>query len=484
MMSVKICKIFGSNDLWLYAFVVSFLLGIYSCQKLVTVDPPSTSINSGNVFNNDATAIAAITDVYVKISGTNLVGGGLGSLSLFPGLSADELALFNGATNYKSNFYYRNDLSATNLNLPDYWSSIYPIIYLVNTGIEELARSRSLTSSVKNSLIGEAKFLRAFCYFYLVNLYGDVPLALTSDFEINSSLPRTSKTIVYDQIIADLKDAQTLLSDQYLNATLLNVTIDRLRPTKWAAMALLARVCLYTDKWSDAENLASAVISHSSLYDTVPLDNVFLKNSREAIWQLQPVNAGWNTEDAKTFLLPSTGPDPNIYPFYLSSFLLSKFESGDKRKEEWVKSLTVGGNTYSYAQKYKSATLNNPVTEYKMVMRLAEQFLIRAEARTRLDNYMGARSDLNIVRKRARLGEINANDKASLLTAILGERQVELFTEWGDRWFDLKRTGNVDAVMSNVTPQKGGNWNSNWQWYPISQNELLNNHALIQNQGY
>ncbi len=58
------------------------------------------------------------------------------------------------------------------------------------------------------------------------------------------------------------------------------------------------------------------------------------------------------------------------------------------------------------------------------------------------------------------------------LTALYHERQVELFTEWGHRWLDLKRTKRIDAVMAPVTQQKGGAWNSNWQWYPLPQSEI------------
>jgi len=119
---------------------------------------------------------------------------------------------------------------------------------------------------------------------------------------------------------------------------------------------------------------------------------------------------------------------------------------------------------------------------------LGEQCLIRAEARAQQGNLNGAISDLDIIRKRAGLPLIaNTNPGISqsvLLTAILHERQVELFTEWGHRWLDLKRTNNVDGVMNTVTTQKGGTWNSDWQWYPITLSELQTAPNLVQNEGY
>src|SRR5438552_17436425 len=114
-----------------------------------------------------------------------------------------------------------------------------------------------------------------------------------------------------------------------------------------------------------------------------------------------------------------------------------------------------------------------------MYLRLAEQYLIRAEARTQENNISSAQTDLNVIRSRAGLGPVTASDKASLLAAILHERQVELFTEWGHRWFDIKRTGTVDATMTVVTSQKGGTWNTNQQWYPIPQSELQNDVNLV-----
>src|SRR5439155_8132146 len=108
--------------------------------------------------------------------------------------------------------------------------------------------------------------------------------------------------------------------------------------------------------WANAETQSTSVINNNALYDIVSLNNVFLKNSREAIWQLQPVNAGWNTEDARTFILPASGPDATGHPFSLSSLFINNFEIGDQRKINWTNSVTIGGNTYYYPYKYKSAT--------------------------------------------------------------------------------------------------------------------------------
>jgi hypothetical protein len=212
-----------------------------------------------------------------------------------------------------------------------------------------------------------------------------------------------------------------------------------------------------------------------------------LKNSTEAIWQVQPVASGRNTEDGFSFILPGTGPNSSINPVYLSNQQLSSFEPGDQRKINWVGSVTPtppGTITYYFPYKYKSSVASGSATEYLMVFRLAEQYLIRAEARAQQNNFGGAQQDLNIIRARAGLLNTTANDKSSLLAAILHERQVELFTELGHRWLDLKRTNNVDAVMGAVTPLKGGTWQTKDQLYPVPVADILKNPNITQNSGY
>ena len=464
------------------------------CKKLVTVDSPSNGLTSENVYTNDATASAVLISRYAGLgSNSPLRAFSINSISLVSGLSSDELTLYGGTANANTALaqYYLNSLSAgiSTSSSSTIWSDFYSNIYAVNLVLERLAVSGSLTPTVKQQLMGEAKFLRAFYYFYLVNLYGDVPLTTTSDYRVDAVLSRSPQVQVYQQIITDLNDAQNLLTGGYVGADAKSSTVERLRPNKWTATALLARAYLYRQQWDSAELAATAVINNTSLYSLCPnLNNVFLKNSTEAIWQIQPVNPGWNTEDARVFILPPTGPTSNSsitgYPVYLSTQLLNSFDSSDQRRVNWLGSVTVNGNTYYYPYKYKSATLNAPVTEYLMVFRLAEQYLIRSEARARQNNIGGATSDLDTIRKRSGLPDISANDQPSLIAAILHERQVELFTEWGNRWLDLKRTGNLDIVMDSVAVDKHTKWNSNWQWYPIPSYEIAQDPHLVQNLDY
>jgi len=466
-----------------------FVLTLASCRKLVEAPPPVTTINTANVYTSDASAAAVLTSIYAKLSQFASYGNpGLTGASVFCGLSADELALYKGNTNPKYTAYYVNSLSATTYG-SEYWTFIYPYIFTCNAALAGLSSSNSLTPVLKQELMGEAKFMRAYFYFYLVNLYGDVPLVTNTDYKSNANMSRTSQPKVYQQIIADLKDAQALLSSGYVDGGALNSTTERVRPNKWAATALLARSYLYTGDWVNAEAQASTVINNSSLYSLVDLNSVFLKNSSEAIWQLQPVNNLSNTEDAKFFVIPATGPSSKN-PVFLSDTLYRSFDSADNRKTKWVKSVTVKGITYYFPFKYKVSASTSTVTEYLMMLRLGEQYLVRAEARAQQGNVAGGSVDLNSIRTRAGLGPVSGLGQAALIAAIARERRVELFTEMGQRWFDLKRTGSIDPVMAVITPQKANNFNPGQQWnpiqslYPLPVGDLSKDLNLKQNAGY
>jgi hypothetical protein len=362
---------------------------------------------------------------------------------------------------------------------------------LTNSAIEGLNASKSLTPAVKQQLLGEAKFMRAFCHFYLVNLYGDVPLTLSTDYKKNSLMGRTPAADVWKQIIADLLEAKDLMNTDYVGTDVISSTAltGRVRPNKWTASALLARAYLYTNDYVKAEAEATAIIDNSPMYSLSSVSNAFLKNpavNKEAIWQIQSIQTGWNTNDARVFILPATGPS-TTNPVYLNKRLVYDFETGDARKISWINGIKVGTDSFYYAYKYKSATQNAPVTEYLTVFRLAEQYLIRAEARAMQNKFQQAIDDVNIIRQQhgGLLTPLTAPvTQSEAINIILHERRVELFCEWGHRWLDLKRTGKVDEVMTVETPLKGGTWQITNKYYPIPTSDLIANPNLTQTPGY
>lgn len=474
------------------AFVLSLMMS--SCKKLVEIPPPTSALSENSVFTTDATAIPVLTGIYSTINQNNQPFQGVNGISMYTGLSGDELRLIGGAS-YIFNLYYSNQLSVSSGNIAgaELWLPLYKLIYRTNAAIEGLESSKELTPAVKNQLLGEAKFLRGYFYFYLVNLFGEVPLALVTDPKVNSLLSKSSVDEVYEQILIDLNDAESLLSDSYFKDGLLIPGTERTRPTKWVATALIARIYLYRGNFDKADEKATSLINNSTLFGLVALNDVFLKNSREAIWQLQPTVVNFNTVEAQTFIFSPTGL-LTARPAYLTTFQLNSFESNDKRAVvgNWISSRTIAGNTYFFPFKYKLGDRDTTITstsnmkEYFMMFRLAEQYLIRAEAKAKRGDIIGAQSDINAIRTRAGLSNTTANSEQTLLDAILKERQVELFCELGHRWMDLKRTGKIDELMDIITPIKsnGSLWQSYQKLYPIRQEDIEANPNLIQNIGY
>jgi starch-binding outer membrane protein, SusD/RagB family len=466
----------------LIIFLLTLCVNV-SCKKLVQVDPPATDLVSASAFSNNANAAAVLTGIYASAVGGNSFFTGSNSMSAIGSLSADEMIAYDAyigtAANQVIGQAYKNSLISSN---SPFWKDMYNNIYKANAAIEGLEKSTGVTPEIKAQLTGEAKFFRAFCYFYMVNTFGDVPLITSTDYRQNRFQSRASVQEVYAQIISDLKDAQSSLSEDYVDATH-TVTSERVRPNQYAATALLARTYLYMGDWANSEAEATKVINSATYGLSVDPNEVFLMNSMEAIWQLPPVLPDRNTSDGYFFV--STGGPTVKTPMSVSRVLVAFFEPGDLRKDNWIKTvITPQNDTFYYPYKYKVSELNQPVTEYLMILRIAEQYLIRAEARAQQDNLDAAREDLDVIRMRAGLPPTTATTKEAMLLAIENERHAELFTEWGHRWLDLKRTGRINEVMSAVAVQKGVAWSSDKQLFPIPLSEIQTDPKLTQNPGY
>lgn len=465
-----------------YFFI--FTLCIYSCKKFVEVPPPRSQLIGSTVYDSENTAAAAVTGIYqTMVNLGHTIGGGAEGISAYMGLSADEFALYPNFNAAISGAYANELTSRMNIRI---WEQLYYSIYQANAAIDGLSNSTGISKPVHDQLTGESKFIRSLCYFYLVNIFGDVPLATKPDYSENSLLSRSPDTAVYAFIINDLKESKTLLSENYVNANGIPAA-QRVRPNRATATALLARTYLYLKKWSEAELEATEIINNSLFQLETDLNKVFLADdNKEAIWQLESPNTGFNAPDGEFIRGYYTAEGPSfINPFSLNESLYTSFESGDARKANWTTSKTFNNTTYYFPFKYKlSDNTNQPPVEYPTVIRLAEIYLIRAEARAEMGNTTGAREDLNMIRTRAGLPDIISDSQPALLEALFKERRLELFTEYGHRWFDLIRTGHVSSVMGQFTPLKGGSWEITDKYYPIPLSDIQLNKNLKQNQGY
>ncbi|WP_443938526.1 RagB/SusD family nutrient uptake outer membrane protein [Pedobacter sp. MW01-1-1] len=444
---------------------VGTIFSVSSCKKFVELGAPPTQVLFEDAFKTDATAQSVVLGLYTTASaGTNAF---LTNVLFYPGISSDDLQ-YNGADAAIQEFS-KNSLAITNLNVGNIWYYPYQLVKNANNAISGITASTTLTPSLKSQLLGEAKFMRAFVYFELVNLYGDIPMPLKDDYSAfeNAALPRSSVAAVYAQITTDLIDAQNLLPTAYVGTF-------KGRVNKYAATALLARVYLYQKKYAEAEAQATTVIG-STVYGMPAPDAAFINTSSEIIWQIG--NATGLSVSGAAFITAAT-----VVPTYtLSDGMYASFENtSDLRRTNWTVTKTISGKNYYGITKYKvgSGTGN----EYNVALRLAEQYLIRAEARAQQNNLSGAKTDLDAVRLRAGLGGVSATlTQPQTLTAVEQERKVEFFGEWGFRWFDLKRTNRADAVLGALRPTT---WKSTAVLFPIPQAQILANTALTQNTGY
>lgn len=455
--------------------ILVLLLSFSSCREFLDIETPTSKVVTVAVFESEESAIAAALGMYHQMMHVNgFANGNFNSVTLLCGLSADEFGLYTNDVDYTG--FSRNEVITSSAKNYSVWSTAYETIYRANALLAGLEES-TISENIKRQLQGEGKFVRAFAHFCLVNLYGDIPIVTTIDFRVNAIGTRKSKELVYDQIIRDLLDAKELLSSDYPSK-------GRVRPNKSVATAMLARAYLYLGDWGNAEVQATEVIENSNYQILTDFNGIFLDGSKEAIWQMIYPASPQTTLEGTLFILLSA-PNPS-HPVAITDDLYNAFESGDERLTKWVGDFTNDAATFHFSYKYKNSQGSELVTtEYSMVLRFAEQYLIRAESRAHLENLPGAIEDLDVIRSRANLLAIHDTnpsiDQESLLLAIEHERRVELFSEWGHRWFDLKRTNHANTILG----AKKDNWQSTDELFPIPDQEMLIAPNLTpQNPGY
>ena len=469
----KLDKWYHKDTLWKFIIlaicVLIVILSLYSCNDFVEIDIPNSQLTSKGVFEEKATANAAMTDIYSKIRDGGLLTGSATGLSHLLGNYADELDYYGNSQNETAEFYY-NSLIATSPNVKRLWDNSYNQIYAANAVIEGVENSVSLPAIDRDQLKGEALFVRTLIHFYLANLYGDIPYITTTDYVQNQHVSRIPIADIYESIRTDLEVATQLLPEDYVSS-------DRVRPNKYTAHALLARVNLYAGLWEEASAEASVVLNNTALYvSEQDLDKIFLKESTATIWQLAPVFSGGNALESGTFSF-TMGPPPLSA---LSSDLMTAFTVGDQRKIHWTNAVSDGSTVWHHPFKYKYDNTTSSF-EYSIIFRLAEIYLIRAEARAHSGDLSGAKEDLNKIRNRVGLLDTTALTQDEILNAILRERRLELFTEFGHRFFDLKRFNRIQSVLSAIKP----GWDAHDTLFPIPEVELnLNPNLQPQNQGY
>lgn len=434
------------------------LLG--SCKKFVETPLPTNQLSSQTVLDQDKTLLAALNGVY------GILNNNTNSTYYYPAYFSDELTnstAIRQALDAQGNTYNAEQ----DFN---FFSGYYSAIYNANAIIEAIANpGPDLTAPVMRRAKGEALFLRAYCYFHLINYYGNVPLIHSTDVRITALTGNTPASETYKSIISDLLESVQLLEETYTSTY-------RTHVNKQAANAFLSKVYLYNHDWNKAVLSADEVIKSPLYALNTNLNTTFLAGSTETIWQL------WNINGFSSVSSGYVPANTTVVNYRVRPTLLNAFEDADQRKTAWIKAGTGVSASAYYPYKYRlrvATTGNN--AEYYIQLRLGDILLVRAEALAHLEELDKATDDLYAIRKRAGLiNPITFNNSSELLTAIVAERRKELMFENANRWFDLKRTGQAKAVLSTL---KQG-FLERALLLPIPNTIIANNPNLVQNQDY
>ena len=433
--------------IYIIFFGLSIILG---CEDFLE-ESPVDSFDDNNAIVDAESGQAALDGLY------NLFNGLYFSGSLFRSFSnlSDEQTDIDGTDQFSLNSVEPEFIG---------WIDSWQVINRANHIIEKVPPLESISEDDKNRIVAEAKVIRAMEYLFLSRFWGAVPWTESSDFREVQNLSRTPAPEVLENIVNDLSEAQNGLSTSYDN-----FNGNRSRIINTAAISLLARAFLYQENWEGAEIQATRVIESPFYNLMTDYRNVFSANSAESILDYFVEEIGADNV-ADIYLPASLGGGYANRP---SLKLQDSFESGDIRRDV---SIGIDTDSLVFANKYLQLGENQEVK----IIRLAEIFLIRAEARAKLGNLSGALEDINALRVRAGLSNITSTSQEAILMAIEQERFVELCFE-GHRWIDIVRTDRANEIMSAFNPS---GWDATDILLPIPQSEIDRNPNLSQNPGY
>jgi len=498
-----------------YTAALVLAAGLSSCEKYLEITPTDT-INPKSFYKTQTEAIAAVNGAYQPLqwpklynfqiwgsdiwAGNSIVGAGGGTDGI--------------ATQDVSNFV----ITTANEAAIDLWRGPSPGILRANTVLKYVPEIQ-MDQTIKDRVIGEAKFLRGLYYFILVQAFGDVPLITDAPETITNEYlypKRAPKEEVYQQIIQDLTDAMNLLPvrETYSGA-------DIGRASKGSATGLLAKVYLVRGEYEKTVELCRAVtdLGYTLNADYSDNFNPLKKNGTESLFEVQYYGKA-NKEDffggnGQMASWVSTFTGPRNADFVAGGYgwnqptqeFVNQYETGDLRKDKTVlyegcppfdgkvykKSYSVTGYNLrkflvpkSISPEYNTNPSNFPVLRYSDVL------LMEAEALTELNRLSEAQAaatsinsggPLNKVRLRAGLANISGLSQSALRDKIRKERRVELAFE-GQRWFDIIRYDNGNYFVPFLHSIGKTNAAKKHMLLPIPQKEMDTNKNLVQNPEY
>jgi hypothetical protein len=445
----------------IYILVLSLSLTALSCGEVLNPKPVDL-ITDDQVLTDANSARVVLTSAYRDLAN-------LGAPKIIAGdLTADNL-IHNGTfTQYRE--ISSKDMSASNGSASSLWGVIYSMSYIANFLYEGLPNI-DISQADYDEITAAASFLRAYAYFVGAYTFGGIPIVTSTDVDENRVIPRATLDETLAFVESELLYALDKLPAQAFNSG---------EVTNGAVKALLARYYLFVENWSEAEKYATDVIDGNGTADYI-LEEDFA----DAV-------SDFSTESILEIVYSANDNPGTSTNFSINNLFVGRREIIPSI--EMVLALQNDGGERNVVLDFDGANARGAdngwtVVRYGpfdniQVLRLAEMYLIRAEARAQQDKVSGnnsAASDVNVLRERAGVPLIQGTSKNQMLLAIENERRMELCFE-GHRWYDLVRTGRAQAVMNEFT----SNWTVKDELWPIPLREISNNPSLkdAQNPGY
>jgi hypothetical protein len=448
-------------------FLLVALVFLTSCSDILVEDPKGV-LTGDNAVNTVEGLQSVINGAYRPLQ-TNFSSGFTFSSMQAVGMGGDDLTTHKASN--KSEFREFDQFSVTNLNsrMRYIWKGCYKSIQASNNVINNY-KKLSITTKIRN-IAGEAHFLRAFNYYWLVRLWGNIPLITTTEYSPEMlSIGKTAPADVYKLIIADLVEAQALLP---------NIKSDPGRMGKGAAKTLLADVYLTMSGWplKDASKLSDAVILAKEVmtkktgygYDLLPnYADLFTGTSasnatKEEIFAFQCAGSVDYTHGNSMYgQSPQPGDEGGWDDYFPEINFFNSYPSGVRKDVTFYTTFADGTdwtNSITKHPYYKKFIITGKwfTDQSVMMIRYAHTLLILAEASARTatinDNDVFVNADaynaINLIRTRAGLPTLSGLTKVDFIKAVIDERAWEFAGEGTTRWFDLVRLEMVESVNTN-----------------------------------
>jgi hypothetical protein len=437
-------------------FFVS-IMAFASCESFLEQSPVD-QITTDQVIVDAASAETAVLGIYSRLQ----IGNAYGNLLInMPGVASDELVHSGSFPTIAE--VDNSTMSSNNVTTSGMWQTCYTGAFQANNVLEILEANPELpgiTPELRNEINGQARFLRALFHFNLTNLFGDVPLAITTDLETLSNITRTSKSDVLSFVIAEVRTAAVELAAVDLG------NVGQYRANSWAAKALEARALLYSGDVAGAGVVANDVIVNGGFELADTYSELFQPGAVQNDEIIFSVFYSAADQNGIAFqYLPAGRFEYAVSPQLLAAL---NADANDERAElvELNEGDALGRN---YVNKYTDISTG---TDGVILFRLAEMYLIRAEANL---GTAAAIADINAVRTRS--GAVAISNATE--SVLLNEKFIEFFGE-GHRWYDLIRTNNAVSVMAGINP----GFTADDTLFPVPIRDIQQNPNLTQNSGY